>query len=1133
MNEGSGDVFKDVVGGFDGFLPLAQDGAQTEVSWGEGPPTQANSVEFSGANSFIATRFPGIGGSEPRTVAFWVRTTDANAVYMAWGSNATARKWHIRANGASGVMRTEFAGGQNFATTSIIDGEWHHVASVFPNGATEGEQILHYIDGVLDPQAGGTSLTIDTEIVTDADIDWTNANSAESYPVHIGGRLTHGWGNMLIGSMADVRIYNQGLSEDKIRAIFEGKAEGGMNLEGPTIVDFGDLSGDASYEFFFNATKAGASTAIAGNDAFAFKLDQWNEQGVFGTTVFGVADNLFTAVEGKSVASVFDRDVHVVLVNDTAAGETRLYVDGDHVGVLAGNFELAGEGKVMGARIEANTDPMGDGSVMHKWATYDNALTNEQIAGLADEVAPLPDLVDISAAGDGVVPTSDNHPAGEHAGLAVDDNDQTKYLNFDGANNNASGLTITTAGGVVSGLGLTSANDAPDRDPATFVLSGSNDGGATLTEIASGDVPAFGARFERQEVRFANDAAYTTYELIFPTTAGSSTCCMQIAEIELLGTPTVPIVSNGSFEADDVPEWPGYGAITAWTGGSGINDGGPFGDNGVIPDGAKLGFIQGTKALSQQLTGLEAGAEYVLAFYYNARNCCGGTIGFTVSVGGEELGSVSDVEPVGGENAYNSASYYFVAAGTEAELVFSATAAGDATLLLDAVSVSRAGEGPAETPAPAELPWSVGLNDDGWPAGDGGGPNTTFVQEKGANELPGNPASPEVAQQGDDDYYWAGLYSTVIAGNGDYTPVGLVEANEESAERAFAGIDNDLRYHFNLPESLEPTDRLTVSYDALNLHTGEADSRYGIEVYVNNVQVQSEIVIREAELGQTYATDPFTLADVNAEVGSGYDNIITLKGVNYNAEGGGNWMGIDYVQLSQAGPATPSTILVDFGGTAPNSAGASPDPWVTIDNLVMDQAASLGGGVTITALDDGFNPNNPAQPGEGAEYDGVSVPQEARNDYFFKIADAAGTTARMRIDGLAAGTYNVTVFEGRTTDASQFAKIWTGEEPATENTGDFAKGSATVTVTVGAGESLWYMHLEDGSGGVSGMMIREASDTPALSIVNNGDGSVTVTFEGTLQAANSVNGPWADVEGAVSPQIIPASEAMQFGRAVK
>ena len=236
---------------------------------------------------------------------------------------------------------------------------------------------------------------------------------------------------------------------------------------------------------------------------------------------------------------------------------------------------------------------------------------------------------------------------------------------------------------------------------------------------------------------------------------------------------------------------------------------------------------------------------------------------------------------------------------------------------------------------------------------------------------------------------------------------------------------------------------------------------------------------------------------------------------------------------SAPAPDAPSTILIDFAGTGANSAGASPDPWISINNLVMDEAVDLGGGVTITALDDGFNPNNPAQPGEGAEYDGVSVPQEARNDYFFKIADAAGTTARMRIDGLAAGTYNVTVFEGRTTDASQFAKIWTGEEPAAENTGDFAKGSATVTVTVAAGEPLWYMHLEDGSGGVSGMMIRQAADTPELSIVNNGDGTVTVTYEGRLQAATSVNGPWADVEGATSPQIIPSNQAMQFGRAVK
>jgi hypothetical protein len=55
---------------------------------------------------------------------------------------------------------------------------------------------------------------------------------------------------------------------------------------------------------------------------------------------------------------------------------------------------------------------------------------------------------------------------------------------------------------------------------------------------------------------------------------------------------------------------------------------------------------------------------------------------------------------------------------------------------------------------------------------------------------------------------------------------------------------------------------------------------------------------------------------------------------------------------------------------------------------------------------------------------------------------------------------------------------------------------------------------------------------PTLSIVNNGDGTVTVTFEGKLQAAASVNGPWADVD-APSPLTIPADQAAQFARAVR
>jgi hypothetical protein len=63
-------------------------------------------------------------------------------------------------------------------------------------------------------------------------------------------------------------------------------------------------------------------------------------------------------------------------------------------------------------------------------------------------------------------------------------------------------------------------------------------------------------------------------------------------------------------------------------------------------------------------------------------------------------------------------------------------------------------------------------------------------------------------------------------------------------------------------------------------------------------------------------------------------------------------------------------------------------------------------------------------------------------------------------------------------------------------------------------------------------VVPPAPATPALSIVNNGDGTVTVTFEGTLQAAPTVNGPWSDVD-APSPLTIPASEAMQYARSKK
>ena len=270
-------------------------------------------------------------------------------------------------------------------------------------------------------------------------------------------------------------------------------------------------------------------------------------------------------------------------------------------------------------------------------------------------------------------------------------------------------------------------------------------------------------------------------------------------------------------------------------------------------------------------------------------------------------------------------------------------------------------------PSEAQLLWTVGLDDNGFPVGDGGGPNATFVQENGSiNPLPGVPNSPEVNQQADNDYYLAGDFMTaidsVIALYGTYTPVGLVSTNEEAAERAFAGSDNDLRYHFNLPSTLLPTDLLSVTFDALSLHTeGQSDPRYGVEVYFNGVLVQPQIVIRPPQFGVDYTTPQFTLASVNAQVGPGFDNVVSLKGINYNAEGGGNWMGIDYVQLNAPTNVVPPAVFPLAVGQDDNG-----------------HPVGNGGGTNATFVQENGSinplPGSPTSP---------EVDQQADNDYYF------------------------------------------------------------------------------------------------------------------------------------------------------
>jgi len=162
-----------------------------------------------------------------------------------------------------------------------------------------------------------------------------------------------------------------------------------------------------------------------------------------------------------------------------------------------------------------------------------------QLAAQADVTSPMDFIRG--------VPNDGDWPSVEHPALAIDDNIHTKYLHFKGETQ-PTGFQVTLSAGpmAVNELILTTANDAPERDPVAFELSGSNasiDGPYIL--VARGEIVDFARaaawpRFTKNmtPIQFANTVAYAHYQLLFTrvrNAAGANS--MQIAEVEMLGGP--------------------------------------------------------------------------------------------------------------------------------------------------------------------------------------------------------------------------------------------------------------------------------------------------------------------------------------------------------------------------------------------------------------------------------------------------------------------------------------------------------------------------------------------------------------------------------------------------------------------
>lgn len=182
-------------------------------------------VQLNGRGAFLSSEFPGIAGSAPRTVAFWVRIPpilrdDQSYSMIAWGSPGSrfGGKWQVAWNlgkdagpsgpGVKGAIRTEFGGGFVIGETDLRDGRWHHVVVVFLGGRSVdvATHIRHYIDGRLESVSASKSQTINTLLTTPG-----------ALPTYIGRRLENDFRDVSFkGALDELYVFPAALTPEQI-----------------------------------------------------------------------------------------------------------------------------------------------------------------------------------------------------------------------------------------------------------------------------------------------------------------------------------------------------------------------------------------------------------------------------------------------------------------------------------------------------------------------------------------------------------------------------------------------------------------------------------------------------------------------------------------------------------------------------------------------------------------------------------------------------------------------------------------------------------------------------------------------------------------------------------------------------
>ncbi|MBN2314720.1 MAG: hypothetical protein JXM79_12385 [Sedimentisphaerales bacterium] len=145
----------------------------------------------------------GILGTSAVSAAAWINTSNTTSgAFIGWGPNTAAQRFGFRHNASR--LRFEHHGGNIQGNSTMVDGEWHHVAVTIKEAATISyPDVKLYLDGVDD-----------TIVTTDPDaFNLTAAGDAR-----IGSRPASN-DRFFDGLMDDVRIYNRELSLGEVRIL--------------------------------------------------------------------------------------------------------------------------------------------------------------------------------------------------------------------------------------------------------------------------------------------------------------------------------------------------------------------------------------------------------------------------------------------------------------------------------------------------------------------------------------------------------------------------------------------------------------------------------------------------------------------------------------------------------------------------------------------------------------------------------------------------------------------------------------------------------------------------------------------------------------------------------------------------